>query len=214
MLATENMQKQSAASASVTRATVALFKSRDIWMLGLACLFLAVVEFSAMAYIVLYLTERLLFGVVVAGALLAMTEAAGGFGKPTSGFVSDYLLGGRRKVIFLFMAGTASVMCLVLGVAGPILGWLLYPVLIILGVASLGWGGLYATMAGELGGREVAGAAAGAASAVIMVGVMLGPPLFGFIIDSTGSYQVAWLAMALAAAISILFGSLIRERRN
>ncbi|MBA7702499.1 hypothetical protein ES703_111268 [subsurface metagenome] len=79
---------------------------------------------------------------------------------------------------------------------------------------AIGWGGIYVTIAGELGGRESAGAATGAASAIIFIGVILGPPIFGFIVDSTGSYQMAWLAMALAAAVSVLFGSLIRERRN
>jgi len=197
---------------SATRVT--LFKSRDIWMLGFACLFLAIIEFSAMSYLVLYLKENLLFGVVVAGGILAMTEAAGGLGKPLSGFLSDRLLGGRRKIILLFMAGTASAMCLILGFAGHVLGWLLYPVLIILGIVALGWGGIYATMAGELGGEESAGTTTGTTAAIIAVGVITGPPAFGFIVDSTGSFQAAWLAMALAGAISLVFGSLIRERKK
>ena len=78
------------------RLTIELFKSRDIWVLGLSGLFLCIVEFSAMAYLVLYLKEILFFGVVAAGGLLAMTEASGALGKPASGFISDRLLGGRR----------------------------------------------------------------------------------------------------------------------
>ena len=143
-----------------------------------------------------------------------MTEAAGGFGKPLSGFISDRLLGSRRKIIFVSMAGISSVMCLVLGFSGHLLGWLLYPVLVILGVVAIGWGGMYATMAGELGGRDMAGAVTGTTAAIMMVGIITGPPAFGFIVDTTGSFQAAWLALAISGIVSVLFGSLIREPKK
>ena len=199
---------------STGRLMITLFKSRDIWMLGLACLFFAIVEFGAITYLVLYLTESLFFGVVAAGGLLAMTEAAGAFGKPASGFISDRLLGGRRKIVFIFMVGMASVACAALGVGDDGLGWLLYPLLIILGVVGIGWGGLFATMASELGGKEIAGVAYGVTSAVTILGVIAGPPLFGYIVDKTGSFQISWLALALSGAISMVFASLIREREK
>lgn len=71
---------------SNTRLAIVLFKSRDIWMIGLAGLFLAIVEFATMTYLILYLNEELLFPVVAAGGMLAMTEASGGIGKPAIGF--------------------------------------------------------------------------------------------------------------------------------
>lgn len=199
---------------STTRMVIDLFKSRDIWMLSLAGLFLAVVEFATMTYLILYLNEELLFPVVVAGGMLAMTEAAGGIGKPVSGFISDRLLRGRRKKIFLLMASTASVLCLVLGFGGYNLRWVLYPVLILLGIAAIGWGGLFATQVAELAGTQLAGRTSGIASGILLVGVMIGPPLFGYIVDSTGSYQAAWFAMALSGTIAVIFISLVREHRR
>ena len=112
------------------------------------------------------------------------------------------------------MIGVASIMCLVLGVGGDHLGWLLYPVLGILGVAAIGWGGLFATMAGELGGRELAGMAYGVTASVVVLGVLVGPPIFGYIVDSTGSFQIAWLVLALSGVISMMFASLIREHKK
>jgi len=209
-----DVRQSAPARPSADRLMITLFKSRDIWMLGLACLFFAIVEFSAITYLVLYLTESLLFGIVAAGGLLAMTEAAGAFGKPASGFISDRLLGGRRKIVFIFMVGIASITCAALGVGGDGLGWLLYPVLVILGMIGMGWGGLYATMASELGGKEMAGLAYGVTSAVTTLGVIAGPPLFGYIVDKTGSFQISWLALALSGAISMAFASLIREHEK
>ena len=213
-VAAGNISGSASAKPSTTRLMIELFKSRDIWMLGLAGLFLCIVEFSAMAYLVLYLSESWLFGVVAAGGLLAMTEGMGALGKPASGFISDRLLGGRRKIVFLFMGGISAITCLVLGIFGNNLGWFLYPVLVILGVGAIGWGGLSATMAGELGGKEAAGVTAGATSGILIIGTITGPPLFGYIVDRTGSFEMAWFAMALCALISIIFISLIREHKR
>ena len=151
---------------------------------------------------------------MVAGGLLAMTEAAGAFGKPASGLISDRLLGGRRKRAFLLMGGMAGIFCLVLGIGGSNLGWMLYPVLIILGMMGTGWGGLYATLAGELGGRESAGVATGTSASVVVLGIIVGPLLFGYIVDTTGSFQIAWLILALSAVMSVIFVSLIREHKR
>ncbi len=199
---------------STTRLTIELFKSRDIWTLSAAGFFLSIVEFTAMAHLVIYLTEYLVFGTIAAGALLAMTEATGAFGKPTSGFVSDRLLKGRRKPVFLIMACTAVIICLVISVAGRDIGWFLYPTLIVLGMAAIGWGGLYATLAGELGGRDLAGVSSGTATAVVVLGVVIGPPMFGHVVDITGSFQIAWAILALSGAVSVIFGCMIREHKK
>ena len=199
---------------STTRLTIDLFKSRDIWMLWLAGYFICTVEWAIMANLVLYLNEELLIGVVAAGGLLAMTEAAGAFGKPASGLISDRLLGGRRKIVFIFMGSTASIICLAMGVISYDLRWLLYPALFILGAMAIGWGGLYATLAGELAGKESVGMASGVVGAALVLGVMTGPPLFGYIVDSTGSFQIAWLVMALFGVVSVLFMTLIREHKK
>lgn len=112
------------------------------------------------------------------------------------------------------MASMASVLCLVLGFGGHSLHWVLYPVLILLGTTAIGWGGLFATQVAELAGTQLAGRASGIASGILLVGVMTGPPLFGYIVDSTGSYQTAWFTMALSGAITVILISLVRERKR
>lgn len=199
---------------STTRLTIDLFKSRDIWMLSLAGFFLCVAEYATITNLVLYLKEDLLFGVVAAGGLLAMTEAAGAFGKPVSGLASDRLFRGGRKVVFLVMAVTGSIIFTLLGIGVADFRWLLYPILGILGMVTIGWGGLWATLSGELAGKEAAGAASGTSAAISVLGVMAGPPLFGYVVDSTGSFRIAWLTMAACGALAAIFVSLIRERRK
>jgi sugar phosphate permease len=95
-----------------------IFKSRDIWLLAFCGLCLAWVEMSMIAHLVLYLKEVLLFGVVAAGGLLAMAEAAGAIARPGSGLLSDRVFGGKRREVFMLMAGSTSAMCFVVGFFG------------------------------------------------------------------------------------------------
>ena len=56
-----------------------------------------VVEFSAIAYLVLYLKEALFFAMVTAGFFLAILEAGGAFGEPITGLISDCIFRGIRS---------------------------------------------------------------------------------------------------------------------
>jgi ACS family hexuronate transporter-like MFS transporter len=191
-----------------------LLKSREIWLVACCGLCLTWVEMTMIAHLVLYLTEVLLFSVVAAGGLLAMTEAAGAIARPGSGLLSDRVFGGKRKPVFILMAGTASVMCLLLGLFGSCLSWALYPVLLILGLGGIGFGGIYLTLMSEFGGRYGAGKAAGLGSTVSMGGSIFGPPVFGYIVDISGSYELAWLSLAFMAAVCILLLLFVREGKR
>ena len=191
-----------------------LLKERHIWLVAICGLCLAWVEFTIIAHLVLYLTEALLFPVVAAGGLLAMTEAAGAIARPGSGLLSDRVFGGRRKPIFLLMASTASAMCLLLGLFGSYLSWALYPVLFLMGMGGIGFGGIFLTLMSEFGGRYGAGKAAGLGGTVSMGGIILGPVVFGHIVDTSGSYELAWLSSAFVAALCVLLLLFVKEERK
>jgi ACS family hexuronate transporter-like MFS transporter len=112
------------------------------------------------------------------------------------------------------MAGLAAILSLLLACSGSGLGWLLYHVLGLLGIVGIGWGGLYVTMAGEIGGRSQTCLASGFAVAAATVGVIIGPPLFGWRVDENQSYGVAWAAMDLSGFMGGGSAAFIRERRN
>ena len=83
-----------------------------------------------------------------------------------------------------------------------------------LDAVAMGWGGLWATLLGELAGKELAGTASAASASANVLGIMVGPVLFGYIVDTQGSYQIAWLFPALLGALSVVFLSLVREHRR
>jgi sugar phosphate permease len=196
----------------VARATlIDVLANRQIWLVALAGGCLNWVEMAMIAHFILYLTKSLHFAVVAAGGLLAMAEGVGALARPISGFASDRLFGGRRTPVFIGFAVMASAMCLLLGLAGPHLGWLLYPAVFVLGIGAIGFGGVYLTLLSEFGGRGGAAKAAALGSTIGASGSIIGPPTFGHIVDITGSYDLAWLSLALVGVVCVTLLSLVRE---
>jgi len=179
------------ASAEVDTAVplLEILRSREIWLLAFCGLCLGWVEMALIAHLVLYLKEVLLFGVVAAGGLLAITEAAGAITRPRSGSLSDRVFGGSRKQVFILIAGTASAMCFILAFFGPYLSWTLYPVLLLLGIGGIGFVGIHLTLMSEFGGRRGAGKAVGLGGMITLAGCSLGPFIFGYIVDTSGTYK-------------------------
>jgi len=83
--------------------------------------------------------------------------------------------------------------------------WLLVPSII---TFSLGWGVGVTTrifMQKEYFGMVNFGTILGFLSGIVMVGTISGPPLAGWVFDTWGSYQGAWLgACAITVVVAIL----------
>jgi ACS family hexuronate transporter-like MFS transporter len=192
-----------------------VLRSKDIWLLFLAGTALVIIEFAAIAYFVLYFEESLLFDVVIAGIFLAIANGSGGFGKPLSGLISDLFFHGKRKTVFILMCGTILALCLVfafLWPGSPV--WLVVILSIIFGFVATGWAGIHLTLVGEFAGKELTGTASGVMSPFMAAGNIIGPPAFGYIVDSTGSYQMGWWFLAAVALIATVLVFFVREERK
>jgi MFS family permease len=172
------------------------------------------VEMAMIGHFVLYMKDALLFPVVVAGGMLAVAETAGAVARPVSGVISDWLFAGSRQPVFLILAVIATAMSAVLAVAPAGLGWMLYPVVFMLGIGAVGFGAIFITMLSEFGGRRGAGSAAAFGSTVSMIGSIAGPIAFGHIVDISGSYRVAWLSQTLMAALGAVALLAVRETKR
>jgi len=191
-----------------------ILKNREIWLLALCGFCMTWVEMAIIAHLVLYLTEILVFGVVAAGGLLALTEVAGAVARPGAGFISDWVFSGNRKHVFMWIAGMALGMSLVIGLWGAYLSWLIYPVLVIMGIGGIAFGGIWLTLLSEFGGRRGAGKAVGLGGVIMIAGGVMGPPIFGYMVDATGSYQWAWLSLALVSGVCMLLLLFVREKQR
>ena len=181
-------------------ADIGPFLARPAFATLLACgLVLSVAQASVLAYFALFARERLGLSVVAAGGLLAVAQAGGTIGRLAWGAISDRVFGGRRRpgVVINSVLGAATYLVFASGVDLP--GPTAVLVALLAGVGAFGWMGLYLALAAEVGGARYAGLLTGVAVSFAWSGVLVGPPLFGLMLQATGAYRWPWLLLALTS---------------
>ena len=131
------------------------------------------------------------------------------------GIASDRLFGGRRKIV-LIVIGVLSVV--LIGGLGFIdrdsPAVLLMAMLFLAGVSIVGYQGVSYALIGEIAGKARTGAGLGMMITINAAAATLGTPVFGHIVDRTGSYAVGWQVLALAIAVGIVgLAVLLKEPR-
>jgi len=180
------------------------FRRRGV-VIVLACgLALSMAQSSLLGYLTLYGREALAMSSVEAARLLALAQAGGAAGRFGWGIVSDRYFESRRRPGIVLSAQLALVTFALLAVA-PLFPTLVVALVALLaGMAAFGWVGLYFTLVAELGGARYAGLLTGVAVVFSWSGVLFGPPIFGAILELTGRWPVAWLALAAMGLIVTL----------
>lgn len=187
----------------------------SLWLVSCATLLFAAVQVAWISYLSLYLQEVLGLSVVVAGFYLAQGQATGTLGRIFFGILSDRLFGGRRRII-LVLAGSLSgcLALLMTTVSAGTPGWALSLLALGFGLVGIGWNGVQHALLAELAGRESAGTAVGLGLAVSALGVILGPPLFGLVVDRFGDYRWGWYSLAAGMALALALLAPVKESRR
>ncbi|MBI4589705.1 MAG: MFS transporter [Candidatus Rokubacteria bacterium] len=192
-----------------------VLRSRDLWMVASATLIFAAMQTVWMSFLVLYLQDVVRLPVVTAARYLAQAQAMGVVGRVAFGLLSDRTFGGRRRIV-LFLAGIGSGLCsLVMAGIGPGSSpWLLSALALAFGFVGIGWNGVQHTLMAELAGARAAGTAVGLGLAVSSLGVTLGPPAFGWLVERIGGYRVPWIALAASMVVALALLGFVREGRR
>ena len=187
--------------------------TRDLWVVAVATGVFAAMQTVWMAFLVLYLQQVVGLSLLAAGRCLAIAQVAGMAGRVVFGLLSDRLFGGNRRLP-LALAGIGSTLCsIALAAVGPgtSIAWVA-PLALVFGFAGIGWNGVQHTLMAELAGPRSAGTAVGLGLAVSSLGVTLGPPVFGYVVDATGSFRAPWLGLAATMVVGLGLLALVRER--
>ncbi|MCB1597025.1 MAG: MFS transporter [Gammaproteobacteria bacterium] len=177
------------------------FRTRNFWLLALIAMtsFFAII--GTQAHLNLYMLGRG-FSQMDAGFSYTVLFYLGLCGKVINGFLADRL--GKKPVFVaalgIMLAGTAV---LRLPAASGI--W------IGLAMFGLGWGGLYTLLqllAADYFGPRHLGKILGAITVLDTLGGGLGPPMIGAIRDNTGSYDLAFLLVAVLVGLAFILSTL------
>src|SRR6058998_2466265 len=164
-----------------------------VFLSGLA---LSIAQSSVLAHLAIYARETFALSPVAAGQMLALAQAGGTASRLAWGAISDRFFGGRRRpgVVVNSVVGAGAYALLALGERLPVGG--LVALALVAGIGAFGWVGLYFALVAEIGGARYAGLLTGVAVAFAWSGVLVGPPIFGLVVDRTGSYMWPWLGLA------------------
>jgi MFS transporter, ACS family, aldohexuronate transporter len=198
--------------AAAIRSMRDIMGDRQLWLLALTYNGQIVAQYSVTVYLVLFLHEALGFSLIAASALLALVNAVAIGGRIGWGWASDAVFGGaRRPVLLIIIVLTLAGMLMAAALPrGAPLGAAI-ALAVLLGVSAFSWTGMYGTLAIELAGSASAASAVAWVHMLGGVGSLGGPPLFGYLVDHTGSYRIAWLAAALAVLGGLAATLALRE---
>jgi len=137
-------------------------------------------------------------------------------GRVGWGIASDRLFGGRRKIVLILIGLLSAILIMALGFMRPQSPlYLLLPILFLAGVCLVGYQGVSYALIGELAGKAKTGSALGMMITINAACATLGTPLFGYIVDQTGSYPIAWMLLAAALGVGVLgLATLLAEPRH
>ena len=182
-----------------------LWRNRHIWELAVAGFFFGGVQYACTTYLVLFLHERWGVSAILAASLLAQAHLGAVVSRVSYGWLTDRWLGGDCKAMLQWISAVALGVILLLLLLPPSLPLLLLSVIIILyGLSGLAWGGLYQTLSVELSGQEFAGVSSGIATTFLHLGNFAIVPLFGYMVDVTGSYTSSWGLLMLSQLFGIM----------
>lgn len=186
---------------------------RSLLSMSLGTALLLVAQMSLVTYVPLYLNEAMGLSAYWASQALALTQAGAMMGRVGWGVVSDRLFRGRRKGVLLLVGAFSVALTLLLSIMPRGTTFIaLAPVIFLAGLCMVGYQGVSYALVGELAGKGRTGAAMGLVITINSIGAIFGTPLFGYIVDATGSYSRAWQALAGTILLGILaLGLLVKE---
>jgi MFS family permease len=172
-------------------------------------------QMALITYVPLYLKDVMGYSPYWASQALALTQAGAMVGRVGWGVASDRLFGSRRKIV-LIVIGIISVMLIVAlsFMHRETSAFLLLPVLFFAGVSLVGYQGVSYALIGEISGKARTGAGLGMMITINAAAATVGTPVFGYIVDQTGSYPFAWQILAGAIGVGIIaVAALLKEPR-
>lgn len=177
--------------------------NKSFWYAEITAIVFLGAQYVLLTYLVLFLKETAGISIKMASLCLAVSQLGGIFARIILGIVSDFYLKGARKPAFIFEGFLLVSTLLVLSTfTGTTPFWMAVLVSWFFGMSAMGWNGILIALIMKLAKKEQGGAIVGVSLSAMQLGVLFIPPLFGYIIDITGSYRLSFIALALVSLLA------------
>jgi len=186
--------RKAVARLSMRASVLMLFRHRRLWDLSVAAFMFAGMQNCLASYLVIYLHERIGFGLAAAGLALSAAMAAGIAGRILWGIVADRWH--ARPLLGWIGVGMSAAAVLTAMISPRWPAASVIAVGLAFGVTAVGWNGVFLAEVAHVVPVQEAGAATGASLAMTYAGVVLLPLLFLCIVRLSDSYALAYCAVA------------------
>jgi len=188
-------------------------RDRRLWRLGAAGALLIVAQSAMLGFLVLFLHGERGLGTAGASAVLAGVLLGGALGRLTAGRRSDREERRIAPIRRRALVTAALLLATALATAAPL--WLLVPLVLATGIATMTWNGLAFTAAAEFAGRSRAATAMSMQNTMVSAGGALAPACFGALVGAT-AWPVGFAIAALAplSAWLVLRPLVVEEQRQ
>lgn len=214
------VEPQSAASrssvAETLRAMVKIARNTNVRMLFFANIPWNMGQTNFYSYLTIFMREAAGASQPVAGLVLGLAQVSSALGRIGWGVVSDTVSGGARKPVTVGICGASAILMLAMALVEPGWGiWLGALLAIGLGLTIASYPTLAQTLAVESVEPGQAGAAMGYSLTGTSLGGVIGPPIFGAVVDYTGDLADGWITTAICVALGVVLVMVkVRERRR
>jgi len=193
---------------------LAVVRDGNLRVFGAINTLLQVGQSNFFAFLTLFLRDVGQTSQRYSSVCLGLAQITSAIGRVGWGVVCDRMFRGRRARLVLSIAivAAAGLAAMVLINPGNV-AVTAVALSAILGLTIASTAGLTLTIASETAEPEKAGTAVGFNLMMVCLGGVIGPPLFGLVMDATSSYATGWLlTAALVAVAAVLLAFVFRER--
>jgi sugar phosphate permease len=163
---------------------------------------LGIHQATVVTFLTLYLVDSSGVSPVQAATSFAVLSLGGAVGRVVWGWISDRFFGGRRALVLATSAILAALMAFAVGQLPSALTGTSGHILIgTYGFVSQGWVGISRAWGVELAGPGLSGRAGGLLLGSMMTGGLIGPIIFGNLVEWRGGYTDAWSLLGLSTLI-------------
>lgn len=195
-------QARAAVAKTFFKVWPSLLANRNLSAVSLATAGFNICQASYFGFLTLFMKDVVGVSHTVAGMSLGLAQAAAVGGRVAWGVVGDRAFASRRKSLYAYLGASASLLFVVLACVRP--GWTTMAIgcAVLLGLTVGSYAAIVQTMVVETVPPDQAGTASGYYLFVISLGNMLGPLLFGMLVDLTASYNIGWAFLAVVGALA------------
>jgi predicted MFS family arabinose efflux permease len=179
---------------------------RPLHIICLSNVAFSIGQSTMFAYLTLFLRDAALLSQSLASIGAGLAQAASAGGRIGFSYMSDALFGGRRKWMIVALTATGGLTFCLAMTAGP--EWPTTALLLLsiaMGGTTASYAALLLSMTVESVDARLSGSAIGFNALAWSLGGTIGPPLFGWVLDATGSYGSAWIAIGAIQLVGAAF---------